>query len=47
MAVMRAAKPSAKPRRHEFQRGLLSPRLWNMDQAPWKRWSPSARLATR
>src|SRR5690606_24296431 len=40
------AKAPAKPRRHEFQRGLLRPRLWNIDQAPWNRCRPSAMLAT-
>ena len=41
-----AANPIAKLRRHEFQRGLLSPRLWNSDQLPWNRCRPSARTAT-
>jgi len=29
-----------------LKRGLFHPRLWNMDQAPWKMWIASAMLAT-
>ena len=34
-----AAKPCAKQRRALLYVGLLSPRLWNSDQAPWYRWN--------
>ncbi len=40
------AKPIANLRRASFHFGLLSPRLWNIDQAPWKMWMASAMLAT-
>ena len=46
IAVISAASPKEKPRRQEFHFGLFTPRLWNIDQAPWKRWMPSATLAT-
>src|SRR5690606_11072953 len=45
-ALTRPAKRTARLRRHEAQRGLFRPRLWNIDQAPWNRCTPRARLAT-
>ncbi len=38
--VIRADTAMAKTRRAALKRGWLIPTLWNIDQAPWKRWTP-------
>ncbi len=42
---MMPARPPAMPRRMPLNFGLLMPRLWNIDQAPWKMWTARATLA--
>ena len=44
--VMTVATPVASARRHESKRGLFHPIDWNRLHVPWKRWMPSAMLAT-
>ena len=43
---MKPANAVANVRRSLLMRGLLTPMLWNIDQAPWYRWNASAMFAT-